>query len=355
MAKISTLYSSWLTSLLVVLAALAPITSATTTTSATVTRPSGTSPTPSSDSKRIVQYAGTIYAPGSHQKIRISELVNSTRPIFATNVLYGTWSLWTNRTMTIQKDQSNVDPSLPSNAWAFAEMKTVQKAGVKVSMFMRGGWTHFNNVSTFNSYYSVLHDALRTYGFDGVDMDIEDYTDHNPSAIGLDAVVRLIKRLRADFGPDFVITLAPVSTALAGGSNLSKFSYEALEQRCGADISWYNVQFYYQPDELASTGSVDAVVAHGWKPERVAVGMMTTPDFPDVWVAFPQVAQTLRRLVRKYPGLRGVDGFDYYDQKPGGYANPWEWPRWAARQLGMGNGTAGASASSGAKMLAFKA
>lgn len=252
-----------------------------------------------------------------------------------------------NKTMTISVNNTNVNPGLPGHAWAFLEMGKVQRAGVAVSMAMRGGFTYFNSDSTFDSYYAALHYTLRKYKFDGIDLDIEDYGEQRPNPITLEPVVRLIQRLRKDFGPDFVITLAPVSTALSGGSNMSKFSYAELEKRCGKDIDWYNVQFYYLPNELESTDTVDAVMNHGWKPERIVIGMVTEPDFgDDVFVELPKVAKTLHTLVDKYPTLRGIDGFDYYDQKPGGYPAPWEWPRWAARQIGAANSTVSTSPTS---------
>ncbi|KAI1453374.1 glycoside hydrolase [Annulohypoxylon moriforme] len=354
MAKTTLLHSVWLTTLFFFFATLVSSSGAVhsgepaiyKTNSAVVPTSTGTHPKPSGDSKRIVQYAQTIYAPSSENKVHINELVNSTRPIYATNVIWGTWSIWANKTMTIAKDGVNIDPGLSSNSWAWAEMKTVQKAGVPVSMGMRGGWGNFNNNSTFDAYYSVLHDTLKKYNFGGMDFDIEDYTDGNTHAIKLDPVVKLVQRLRKDFGQDFVITLAPISTAMAGGDNLSAFSYEQLEKRCGNDISWYNVQFYYGEDELASTSTVDAVMKNGWKPERIVVGMMSTPDY-DPFVPLAKVAKTLHTLNQKYPSLKGIDGWDYYDQKPGGYSNPWEWPRWAAQQMGMAKGGNGAAPSSG--------
>ncbi|KAI1386059.1 glycoside hydrolase [Hypoxylon trugodes] len=357
MAKVNSLYSSWLTSLLLFITALAPLSGAayasTPTSSASPPSSTGTS-TPDSDSLRIVQYAGTLYAPGSSAKVHVAELVNSTRPVHVTNVLWGTWTLWSNKTMVMTKGGTNIDPSIPSNAWALTEMKTVQKAGVAVSMFMRGGWGNFNNDSNFDTYYSVLHDTLKKYGFDGIDLDIEDNTDGNEHPITIEPVTKLVKRLRQDFGPDFVITLAPVSTAMAGsGSNLSKFSYKELEKRAGDAISWYNVQFYYLSNELGSTASVDSVINNGWSPERIVIGMMTTPDFPP-FIEFSKVAKTLQKLKKKYPAIRGIDGFDYYDQKPGGYPAPWEWPRWAVRQMKR-SGDGGAAPSAGVRGMVFKA
>ncbi|XXG99400.1 hypothetical protein Hte_005738 [Hypoxylon texense] len=359
MAKSTSFHSPWLVDLLVFILAIAPFTSAATatmTTSASQSSGISSTPTGGSNSKRIVQYCGTLYAPSSLSKVHIAGIVNSTRPTYATDVIYGTWTMEANKTMTISVNDTNVNPGLPKHAWAFAEMKTVQKAGVAVSMGLRGGFSNFNNNSTFEAYYATLHDTLKRYRFDGIDLDIEDYGEQRPNPITLEPVIRLIQRLRNDFGKDFVITLAPVSTAMSDGSNMSKFSYTELEKRCGNDISWYNVQFYYLPNELESTNTIDAAMKHGWNPQRIVVGMITESDFgQDVWVELPKVAKTLHEIFDKYPAIKGIDGFDYYDQKPGGYPAPWEWPRWAAQQIGLAGGSGSASPSSEARKLAFKA
>lgn len=53
--------------------------------------------------------------------------------------------------------------------------------------------------------------------------------------MSLAGIVRLIDRLRADFGAGFIITLAPVAAALVeGGGNLSGFGYRGYVESRGA-------------------------------------------------------------------------------------------------------------------------
>jgi hypothetical protein len=92
----------------------------------------------------------------------------------------------------------------------------------------------------FESYYLPLRDLIRARGLDGLDLDVEE-------PMTLVGIIRLIDRLRSDFGSEFIITLAPVAAALLSenpGHNLSGFSYETLEVMRGKDIGWYNAQFY---------------------------------------------------------------------------------------------------------------
>lgn len=95
--------------------------------------------------------------------------------------------------------------------------------------------------AVFERYYGAVRDMVRERQLDGLDLDVEE-----PFSLG--GVVKLIDRLRADFGKDFVITLAPVAPALLDARrNLSGFDYEALEVMRGRDIAFYNCQFCKSP------------------------------------------------------------------------------------------------------------
>ena len=59
----------------------------------------------------------------------------------------------------------------------------------------------------FEAYYVPLRDMVRRHNLDGLDLDVEE-------PMSLNGIIRLIDRLKTDFGPEFLITLAPVATAL---------------------------------------------------------------------------------------------------------------------------------------------
>lgn len=91
--------------------------------------------------------------------------------------------------------------------------------------------------AVFERYYVAVRDVVRERGLDGLDLDVEEHCS-------LAGIVRLIDRLRKDFGPGFIITLAPVAPALLDvRRNLSGFDYEALEVMRGKEIAFYNTQF----------------------------------------------------------------------------------------------------------------
>lgn len=136
-------------------------------------------------------------------------------------------------------------PSHPRFHTLWAEMRVLQASGVRV-LGMLGGAAKgtfavdrlgSDDDAVFERYYAPLRDLVRARALDGLDLDVEE-------EMSLGAAVRLVDRLRADFGPDFIITFAPVAAALLDSrNNLSGFDYEALEVMRGHEIAWYNCQF----------------------------------------------------------------------------------------------------------------
>lgn len=241
--------------------------------------------------------------------------------------------------------------------------------------------------ASFEEHYLPLRDFLRTHALDGIDLDVEETTS-------LPGIIHLIDRLRRDFGynnnntislssssssppppsspgrkPSFLITLAPVATALIRGmKHLSGFDYFELERLRGSRcIDWYNTQFYngwggledvfpYPPPPLPPTNPLPPSSLHaassslpasfqdirnvnvnvnmnmnsnawgwydhiiqreGWRPERVVVGLLTNPRHGGSgYVEWEGVARVLGGLVERYPAFGGVMGWEYWGAVP---------------------------------------
>lgn len=158
-------------------------------------------------------------------------------------------------------------------------------------------------------------------------------------------MTRLISRLRSDFGASFLITLAPVATALipdpkvpahlrpprpmlASGPSpnplhptlphLSGFSYPELECSVfGREVAWYNTQFYCGWGDARTTQWYDAIVAAGWKPERIVMGVVTHPGNGAGHIALDALTRNCALLRDKYrnvgKGFGGVMGWEYFN------------------------------------------
>jgi hypothetical protein len=194
------------------------------------------------------------------------------------------------------------------------------------------------NLQQFEAYYKPLHALIAKYKLDGVDLDIEE-------EVPLHTATRLISRLRADFGPAFLITLAPVATALLPDPNipphqrpprpmlasgrtpnplfptlphLSGFSYPELECSVfGKEIAWYNTQFYCGWGDAGSTQWYDAIISAGWSPSKVVLGVVTNPGNGAGHVPVSKLRDVCAQLREKYKsladGFGGVMGWEYFN------------------------------------------
>jgi chitinase len=218
----------------------------------------------------------------------------------------------------------------------WAETAWLQAAGVKI-LGMLGGAAQGSyarlagDTASFESHYVPLRDMIRTYRLDGLDLDIEEPTT-------LACAYRLIDRLRADMGPEFLITLAPVASALLSGKQpqLSgpDFDYFELERERGAQIAWYNAQFYCGWGDATSTRWYDAIVqGAGWPARKVVMGLVTNPGNGAGHVDWSVLEGVLRTLRVRYPDFGGVMGWEYFNSLPGDMARPWEWAAQMAATL----------------------
>jgi hypothetical protein len=161
---------------------------------------------------------------------------------------------------------------------------------------------------------------------DGIDLDIEESTT-------LATALQLINALSTDMGPDFLISMAPVASALASptGGDLSGFSYFDLDAQAVASdgsklVDWYNGQFYSGFGSPASTTTYDNIVTAGWAPARVVMGVLDSSNDGSGFVPLATVTKTIASLKAKYPTFGGVDGWEYFDAGANdGDAQPFQW------------------------------
>lgn len=172
----------------------------------------------------------------------------------------------------------------------------------------------------FEAYYTPLRDVVREVGLDGLDLDVEE-------EMSLGGVIRLIDRLKADFGLGFQITMAPVANAMVGGKHLSGFDYEALEVMRGDVVEAYHVQFYNGWGSVLDAGLIGEVMSRGWRPEKVVLGLLTHPGNGSGFVGWEELGRVLRSVREVWPRFGGVMGWEYFNcvVEGGAGGTPWRW------------------------------
>ncbi|KAG6015242.1 hypothetical protein E4U54_003921 [Claviceps lovelessii] len=216
-------------------------------------------------------------------------------------------------------------PDHPRFQTLWAELRVLQASGIRVLGMLggaaQGSYARLDVSSSeeFESFYAPLRRLIRDRGLDGLDLDVEE-------PMSLAGIIRLIDRLRSDFGKHFLITLAPVAMAMLDPTkNLSGFDYEALEVMRGREIAWYNVQFYCGWGNLSNTLMYDLMLQKGWSPDKIVIGVVTNPANGHGYVHWDMLSAVLAILSRRHQDFGGVMGWEYFNSLPGDASRPWEW------------------------------
>ena len=286
---------------------------------------------PGATSKRVTYYYQTQYYNGNY--VSLSPIWNQINPKtgkpVVTDVMVAAFHLGYNSDNTPYIHLNDNVPSDPMFTQMWQEVATLQSYGVTVRMMLGGAAQGsyadlFNNWSTF---YPILMQTLQQYNLDGIDMDIEE-------TVSLSNAQMLIDQLNTDFGPNFIMTMAPVATALTNGPNLSGFNYEQLSKsKEGKRLNWYNVQFYSGFGSMATPTDYEQIIQFGYPPSRIVAGMIGNPADGNGYVSYQTTAQTIRTLVTEYPTFGGADSWEYFNTLPGGLANPVQWAEIMAKAM----------------------
>ncbi|KAJ7099563.1 endo-beta-N-acetylglucosaminidase [Mycena belliarum] len=222
-------------------------------------------------------------------------------------------------------------PEDPKFTQMWQDLGQMQAQGVKVIGMLGGAAPGTYNLLTpanFDTYYPILANYISEFHLDGMDLDVEQSTS-------LSVITNLITRLKADFGDNFIITLAPVATALTEGANLSGFDYIQLEQQMGSKIAWYNAQFYSGFGTLFPDSQYIDIVnfGSGLNPNRLVASVLTNPANGGGYISPDEVVSSVKDLSARYGfNFGGINGRCYPDSRRWEYFNsnpnrtePWVW------------------------------
>ena len=238
-------------------------------------------------------------------------------------------------------------PSDPMYDRMWDELHQMQRAGIAVIGMIGGAqndtWPSLQ--ADFATQYARLRDFVRTYGLDGVDLDIELDEAQQKQGLSVDirTVVDVIDALRADFGPGFLITASPVASEFispdendpdAPPSPDGQYGVDMNEmyRQRGGDIAWFNMQAYCghgepTPDDYDEIVRYQRLHGAAIPPSKLVIAAITDYDncTSGGWVPVPELTAGLRTLTATYPDFGGIAGWEYFNSQPGGTARPWEW------------------------------
>ncbi|CAL9545642.1 chitinase [Streptomyces sp. enrichment culture] len=203
-----------------------------------------------------------------------------------------------------------------------ADIRAKQAAGKKVIISVGGelGRVSVNDSASATNFANSVYALMQTYGFDGVDIDLEN---------GLDAtyMTQALRALSAKAGPSLILTMAPQTIDMQSTSN----SYFRTALNVKDILTVVNMQYYNSGSMLGcdgkvySQGSVDFLTAlaciqleNGLAPSQVGLGLpASTRGAGSGYVSPTMVNNALDCLARgtncgtfkpsrTYPDLRGA-------------------------------------------------
>lgn len=164
----------------------------------------------------------------------------------------------------------------------------------------------------------------------------------------MNTTLKLLQQLNDDFGPKFILTIAPVQqTFYEGPQGLSgDMNYTTLDRLATAPnkpklIDWYNAQFYSggAPDQkvggLSNMEAYEKIIKAGFEPERIVMTIATyhfdhdpNQGYTDWWPITGWQKQ-ISKIVAKYGNrFGGVAGFEYFNAGLNDHnLERWEWVR----------------------------
>ncbi|WLW52539.1 chitinase [Streptomyces sp. YU58] len=203
-----------------------------------------------------------------------------------------------------------------------ADVRAKQAAGKKVIISVGGekGTVSVNDTTSATNFANSVYSLMQTYGFDGVDIDLEN---------GLNAtyMTQALRALSTKAGPSLILTMAPQTIDMQSTSN----SYFRTALNVKDILTVVNMQYYNSGSMLGcdgkvySQGSVDFLTAlaciqleGGLSPSQVGLGLpASTRGAGSGYVSPTVVNNALDCLTRgtacgsfkpsrTYPELRGA-------------------------------------------------
>lgn len=255
-------------------------------------------------------------------------------------------------------------PNVESDAEFKAAIKAKQAAGKKVLISIGGqnGQVQLTTAAARDTFVSSVSKIIDEYGLDGLDIDFEghslslnaDDTDfRNPKTPVIVNLISALKTLKAEYGDDFVLTMAPETFFVQNGYQFyGTGKWGGQDPRCGAylpvihalrdDLTLLHVQDYNSgpimglDNQYHSMGGADFHIAMtdmlltGFpvagdtgnvfpplRPDQVAIGMPASANAGNGHVSPAEVTKTLNCLTKKtdcgsyathgtWPDLRGL-------------------------------------------------
>jgi chitinase len=235
----------------------------------------------------------------------------------------------------------NVDSGLSSalggytNADFKADVATLHSRGKKVVISVGGqnGTVSVGDPTAANNFATSIYNLMQAYGFDGVDIDLE-------NGVNPDQMASALRTLRGRAGSGLVITMAPETIFMQSASS----TYLSLALKVKDILTVVHTQYYNSGSmngcdgNVYSQGTVDFITAQaciaiqaGLRPDQIALGLPASSSAAGSGYVDPSVVNTALDCLATgtgcgrfkpsapWPGIRGAMTWSInWDRSAGG-------------------------------------
>ncbi|MGW0286966.1 chitinase [Streptomyces sp. NPDC003236] len=327
----------------------------------TATTPAGTGGgSPGLPPHALVGYLHTTFANGSGYT-RLADVPESWDVI---DLAFGEPTSVTSGDIRFNRCPVTECPNVESDADFKAAIKAKQAAGKKVLISIGGqnGQVQLTTTAARDTFVGSVSKIIDDYGLDGLDIDFEGHslslnandTDfRNPTTPVIVNLISALRTLKASYGSEFVLTMAPETFFVQNGYQYyGTGKWGGQDPRCGAylpvihalrdDLTLLHVQDYNSgpvmglDNQYHSMGGADFHIAMtdmlltGFpvagdannvfpplRPDQVAIGMPASVNAGNGYVSPSEVTKTLDCLTKRtncgsyathgtWPALRGL-------------------------------------------------
>ncbi|MCR5704151.1 MAG: hypothetical protein K6G85_05970 [Eubacterium sp.] len=180
------------------------------------------------------------------------------------------------------------------------DIKTLKARNQHVIISVGGaeGRITINSDAAANKFAESMKSIIRTYGFEGIDIDLE-----GMAVSGTNYIASALRSLRNEFGENFIITMAPETAYMIPGSGGINSAYWNLAISIKDILTTVHTQFYNSGGMNGYNGSVvnpgtgafpanlsTLYIESGLRPDQVAIGVPSSSSAAGSGQITPQQA-----------------------------------------------------------------
>jgi hypothetical protein len=169
------------------------------------------------------------------------------------------------------------------------------------------------------AFLTSVQGIIDTYGFSGIDWDLEDDLP-NGQHISVPGIVDISKRLKARYGPSFIISMAPYG-GQNGGTDATYLEIAKQTRDILTFVGYQNYNMSTVPTSASVRATMERwMTTAGLRPDQYSLGFLHRDDWLGLITPHSTMVSIYNDINTRYPSVRGVWTWGVFEKdQPTGY------------------------------------